>query len=73
VQAVLKHFWSDEQCKPNGPSMEEEDLERRHFEGLEGEKVSNKVAPPPHPHPPLSLALTLQMPCESSLYLSISM
>ena len=46
AQAVEKHFWSDERCQPNPPSMEEEDLEQRHFEGLERQKIANKVIPP---------------------------
>lgn len=43
MQAVAKHLWSDPECKPGNPSAEELDLQRRHYEGLQREQLSNKV------------------------------
>lgn len=43
VQAVEKHFWSDPDCRPADPSEEELSTERRHFEGVRRQQLSNKV------------------------------
>ena len=40
---MVKHFWSDLECKPLEPSTEETETERRHFEGVQRQKISNKV------------------------------
>ena len=43
VKGVVKHFWSDPECKPLDPSTEELETEKQHFEGVQKQKASNKV------------------------------